>query len=145
MVRSNPHASRAPRRSRAGGVGAQVTALPNGLRVVTDAIPGLETTSIGVWVDTGSRNEDPEINGVSHLLEHMAFKGTERRSARAIAEEVEAVGGHLNAYTSSEQTAYLARVLKDMFRSLTPADDLVFRAGTDSPTVRIEGMTVAGA
>ncbi len=113
MVRSNPHASRAPRRSRAGGVGAQVTALPNGLRVVTDAIPGLETTSIGVWVDTGSRNEDPEINGVSHLLEHMAFKGTERRSARAIAEEVEAVGGHLNAYTSSEQTAYLARVLKD--------------------------------
>ena len=113
MVRSTPHASRAPRQSRAGGPGAQVTALPGGLRVVSDAMPGLETTSIGVWVDTGSRNEDLEINGVSHLLEHMAFKGTERRSARAIAEEVEAVGGHLNAYTSTEQTAYLARVLKD--------------------------------
>ena len=113
MIRSASPASRAPRRSRAGGVGAQVTALPNGLRAVTDAIPGLETTSIGVWVDTGSRNEYLEINGVSHLLEHMAFKGTKQRSARDIAEEVEAVGGHLNAYTSSEQTAYLARVLKD--------------------------------
>ena len=113
MVRFTSQASRAPRQSRAGGVSAQVTALPGGLRVVTDAISGLETTSIGVWVDTGSRDESLEINGVSHLLEHMAFKGTERRSARAIAEEVEAVGGHLNAYTSSEQTAYLARVLKD--------------------------------
>jgi len=112
MARSTPLSPR-HRRSRAGGTGAEVTTLPNGLRVITDAMPGLETTSIGVWVDAGSRNEGLEINGVSHLLEHMAFKGTARRSARAIAEEVEAVGGHLNAYTSSEQTAYLARVLKD--------------------------------
>ena len=112
MARSTPHESQ-PRPNSAGGDGAQVTTLPGGLRVVTDAMPRLETTSIGVWVDAGSRNESLEINGVSHLLEHMAFKGTERRSARAIAEEIEAVGGHLNAYTSSEQTAYLARVLKD--------------------------------
>ncbi|MCH7492872.1 insulinase family protein, partial [Patescibacteria group bacterium] len=76
-------------------------------------VSATSSTSIGVGVDAGSRHEGLEINGISHLLEHMAFKGTERRSARAIAEEVEAVGGHLNAYTSSEHTAYLARVLKD--------------------------------
>ena len=90
----------------------QLDTLPNGLRVVSDDMPHLETTSVGVWVDTGARNEAAEINGISHLLEHMAFKGTERRSARAIAEEVEAVGGSLNAYTSAEHTAYFARVLK---------------------------------
>jgi predicted Zn-dependent peptidase len=92
---------------------ARVTTLPNGLRVVTDAMDGLETASLGVWVDVGTRNEPAEINGVAHLLEHMAFKGTERRSARRIAEEIENVGGHLNAYTSREQTAYYAKVLKE--------------------------------
>jgi predicted Zn-dependent peptidase len=90
----------------------QVTTLPNGLRVVTDRMEGVETASIGVWVDVGTRNEPAEINGVAHLLEHMAFKGTERRSARAIAEEIETVGGHLNAYTSREHTAYYARILQ---------------------------------
>ena len=72
----------------------------------------VETVSLGVWVDVGTRHEPAEINGVSHLLEHMAFKGTERRTARDIAEEIEAVGGHLNAYTSREHTAYYAKVLK---------------------------------
>jgi|HubBroStandDraft_1064217.scaffolds.fasta_scaffold00020_24 predicted Zn-dependent peptidase len=91
----------------------QVTTLPNGLRIVTDRMAAVETASIGIWVDVGTRNEPAEINGVAHLLEHMAFKGTERRSARAIAEEIENVGGHLNAYTSREHTAYYARVLKD--------------------------------
>jgi predicted Zn-dependent peptidase len=91
----------------------QITTLPNGLRVVTDRMAQVETASIGVWVDVGTRNEPAAINGVAHLLEHMAFKGTERRSARAIAEEIETVGGHLNAYTSREHTAYYARVLKD--------------------------------
>jgi predicted Zn-dependent peptidase len=90
-----------------------VSTLPNGLRVATDTIPHVETVSVGVWVDAGTRDETPEINGVSHLLEHMAFKGTERRSARAIAEEIEAVGGHLNAYTGRESTAYYAKVLKE--------------------------------
>ena len=65
-----------------------------------------------MWVNAGARNETLELNGVSHLLEHMAFKGTRRRNALAIAEEIESVGGHLNAYTSREQTAYIARVLK---------------------------------
>lgn len=91
----------------------KVTTLPNGLRVVTDRMDTVETVSIGVWVDAGTRHERPEINGVSHLLEHMAFKGTRRRSARDIAEQIEAVGGHLNAYTSREHTAYYARILKE--------------------------------
>ena len=92
---------------------ARVTTLDNGLRVVTEDMPWVETVSLGVWVDVGTRNEPAEINGVAHLLEHMAFKGTERRSARAIAEEIETVGGHLNAYTSREQTAFYAKVLKE--------------------------------
>jgi predicted Zn-dependent peptidase len=90
----------------------EVTTLPNGLRVATAAMPHVETVSLGVWVGVGTRDEPAEVNGVAHLLEHMAFKGTERRSARAIAEEIEAVGGHLNAYTSRESTAYFAKVLK---------------------------------
>ena len=90
-----------------------ITTLANGLRVVTDAMPHLQSASVGVWVDAGARYETPEVNGVAHLLEHMAFKGTKRRNAQAIAEEIEAVGGHLNAYTSREQTAYFARVLRD--------------------------------
>lgn len=89
------------------------TTLPNGLRVVTDTMATVETVSLGAWVDVGTRHEPEELNGISHLLEHMAFKGTERRSPQDIAEEIENVGGHLNAYTSREQTAYYAKVLKD--------------------------------
>jgi len=90
----------------------EVTRLPSGLTVVTDAMPHLETASLGVWVGAGSRDEKPDEHGISHLLEHMAFKGTTRRTARQIAEEIEAVGGDLNAATSVETTAYYARVLK---------------------------------
>jgi len=90
----------------------QVTTLSNGLRVATDSISHVETATLGVWVDVGSRHESPAINGVSHFLEHMAFKGTQRRTARQIAEEIENVGGYLNAYTSRESTAYHARILK---------------------------------
>jgi predicted Zn-dependent peptidase len=91
----------------------QVSVLENGLRIVTDSMAEVATAAIGIWVDVGTRHEPEEINGVAHLLEHMAFKGTTRRSARAIAEEIENVGGHLNAYTSRESTAYYARVLQD--------------------------------
>ena len=90
----------------------KLTTLPNGLRIVTDAADHLQSAAVGVWVDGGARHETVASNGVAHLLEHMAFKGTERRDARAIAEEIEAVGGHLNAYTGREHTAYYARVLK---------------------------------
>ena len=86
--------------------------LSNGLRVVTDRVDSVESVSLGVWVDVGTRNESAEANGVSHLLEHMAFKGTGRRSAFDIACEIEDVGGYLNAYTSGEATVYHASVLK---------------------------------
>ncbi|HEX3500720.1 MAG TPA: pitrilysin family protein [Stellaceae bacterium] len=91
----------------------RLSTLPGGFRIVTDRMDAVETVSLGVWVDVGTRHEPAAINGVAHLLEHMAFKGTERRSALAIAEEIEAVGGHLNAYTSREHTAYYAKVLKE--------------------------------
>jgi predicted Zn-dependent peptidase len=89
-----------------------VTTLKSGINVVTDTMPHLETASLGVWVNAGSRDEQRDENGISHLLEHMAFKGTRRRTARQIAEEIEAVGGDLNAATGAETTAYYARVLK---------------------------------
>lgn len=90
----------------------EITTLSNGMRVVTDRMAHLETTSLGVWVAAGARHETEAETGISHLLEHMAFKGTARRSARQIAEEIEAVGGELNAATGLEHTAYYARVLK---------------------------------
>jgi len=90
----------------------EVTRLPSGLAVVTDSMPHLQSASLGVWVGAGSRDELPKEHGISHLLEHMAFKGTRRRSARQIAEEIEAVGGDINAGTSVESTAYYTRVLK---------------------------------
>src|SRR3972149_11513527 len=90
----------------------EVTILGNGLRVVTHAMPHLETTSLGLWVGVGARHEAEHEHGISHLLEHMSFKGTASRSAQAIAEEIEAVGGELNAATGLETTAYFARGLK---------------------------------
>jgi predicted Zn-dependent peptidase len=90
----------------------EIITLPNGLRVATDEMKDVETVSVGVFVNTGSRNESVEINGISHFLEHMAFKGTAKRSARQIAEEFEGIGGRINAYTSKEKTVYYAKVLK---------------------------------
>ena len=89
----------------------EISSLSNGLVVLTDPMPGLRSAVVGVWVNAGTRNETRPQMGLSHMLEHMAFKGTERRSARAISEEIETVGGYLNAYTSREQTAFHARVL----------------------------------
>lgn len=101
--------SRATARSR--GAEPRVTELENGLRVVSIDMPHLETTSLGIYVDVGARHEAATENGISHLIEHMAFKGTKKRSAKAIAEEIEEVGGEINAATSVETTAYYARVL----------------------------------
>jgi predicted Zn-dependent peptidase len=91
--------------------GVEITTLDNGFRIASDRMNSVETVSLGVWVGIGTRHEDAAENGVSHLLEHMAFKGTKRRSARDIAVEIENVGGMLNAYTGREQTAYYAKVL----------------------------------
>lgn len=91
---------------------SQIITLENGLRVAVDEMKDVETVSIGVFVNTGSRNETVEINGISHFLEHMAFKGTKKRTARQIAEEFEGIGGRINAYTSKEKTVYYVKVLK---------------------------------
>ena len=90
-----------------------VTRLANGLRIVTDRVEGVGSASVGVWVNVGARDEPDHLQGISHLLEHMAFKGTRRRNARMIAQEIEDVGGYVNAYTTRENTAYYARVLGD--------------------------------
>lgn len=87
--------------------------LANGMTVVTDRMPHLKTVALGIWVRTGSRAETRDLNGITHLLEHMAFKGTKTRNARQIAEEIEAVGGELNASTSIEYTNYYARILAE--------------------------------
>ena len=91
----------------------QVTRLPSGLLVVTETMDRVETVSFGAYVASGTRSETAAENGASHFLEHMAFKGTTRRSSAQIAEEVENVGGHINAYTAREQTAYYVKLLKE--------------------------------
>ncbi len=91
----------------------RASTLDNGMRVVSHSMDTVQSVSVGLWVAAGTRDEEAEINGVSHVLEHMAFKGTERRSARAISEEIEAVGGHLNAHTTRDYTAYYAKALKE--------------------------------
>ncbi|MEX6506301.1 M16 family metallopeptidase [Jiella sp. M17.18] len=90
-----------------------ITRLSNGLTIATETMPTLESAALGIWVKAGARDESEREHGIAHLLEHMAFKGTSRRSARQIAEEIEDVGGDLNAATSVESTSYYARVLKD--------------------------------
>ena len=91
----------------------EITTLGNGFRVVTEHMPGRASAALGVWVEAGSRHETTPENGIAHFLEHMAFKGTATRTALEIAETIEDVGGHLNAYTSRERTAYYARVLSE--------------------------------
>jgi predicted Zn-dependent peptidase len=121
----------------------ELATLANGLRIVTDRIDTVDTVSLGLWVDVGTRHEAPEINGVAHFLEHMAFKGTERRSARAIAEEIEAVGGHLNAYTSRESTAYYAKVLKeDMPLALDILSDILLHSSFDPAELERERTVI---
>ena len=89
------------------------TRLPSGLTVITERMEHVETVSFGAYVSAGTRNETAEENGVSHFLEHMAFKGTHNRSALRIAEEIENVGGHINAYTAREQTVFYVKLLRE--------------------------------
>ncbi len=117
----------------------EVTRLPSGLVVVTDAMPHLHTASLGCWVACGSRDEHPDEHGISHFLEHMAFKGTARRTARQIAEEIEAVGGDLNAGTGVETTAYYARVLKaDIGLGLDVLSDILTHPSFDPDEISRE-------
>lgn len=110
----------------------RVTTLDNGLTVATEAMPGVATATLGVWVGVGSRHERPEEHGLSHLIEHMAFKGTATRSARAIAEDIENVGGEINAATSAEGTSYTARVLgEDLPVALDVLGDILTNSAFD--------------
>ena len=89
------------------------TTLDNGVTIVTEALPHMQSVSLGVWVRSGSRFEVPSLNGICHFIEHMVFKGTKRRSAVTIAKEIDSVGGALNAFTSKELTAFYCRVLNE--------------------------------
>lgn len=117
----------------------EITTLSNGLRIITENMPGLASATIGVWVMAGGRNERPEQNGIAHFLEHMAFKGTKTRSALQIAEAIEDVGGYINAYTSREMTAYYARVLgADVPLALDVISDIVLNPVFDRREIEVE-------
>ena len=117
----------------------RITTLSNGFRIVTEAMPGLLSASAGVWVTAGGRHERAEQNGIAHFLEHMAFKGTKKRSALKIAEEIEDVGGYINAYTSREMTAYYARVLSpDVALALDVIADIVLNPVFDKKEIETE-------
>src|SRR5580693_6795082 len=91
----------------------QKETLPNGLVVITDAMEHVHSVSVGIWLRTGSRREPPELNGISHFIEHMLFKGTQRRSAEDIAREMDSVGGMLDAFTAKEMVCFNSRVLDE--------------------------------
>ena len=94
-------------------VGLRRTVLSNGLTVLSEHMPGVRSVALGAWVRAASLNETPEVMGVSHMLEHMVFKGTAKRSAKDLALSLETLGGSLDAYTSREHTSYQARVLDE--------------------------------
>lgn len=117
----------------------RVTTLPNGLRVATESSLAARTATVGVWIDAGSRFETEETNGTAHFLEHMIFKGTADRTVRQLEEEIENMGGHLNAYTSREQTTYYAKVLdKDVPKALDILADILQNSSFDEGRINRE-------
>ncbi|XP_058070343.1 probable mitochondrial-processing peptidase subunit beta, mitochondrial [Magnolia sinica] len=123
---ASPHPSITDHTSILSAPATRVTTLPNGLRVATESSLAARTATVGIWIDAGSRFESDETNGTAHFLEHMIFKGTEKRSVRVLEEEIENMGGHLNAYTSREQTTYYAKVMdKDVPKALEILADIL--------------------
>jgi len=121
----------------------QRTVLPSGLRVVSERAPGVKSVSVGVWVDVGSRNETRALNGLSHLIEHMTFKGTERRSAQDIVYEFESRGGAVNAFTSREQTCYYAKVLDTHLpHAIDVLSDIVLKSTYDPKELQREQKVI---
>jgi predicted Zn-dependent peptidase len=117
----------------------QTHQLSNGFQIITEQMPGLKSTSIGIWVQAGGRHERIEQNGIAHFLEHMAFKGTKTRTALQIAEAIEDVGGYINAYTSREMTAYYARVLEDdVTLGLDVISDILLNPVFDPDEIEVE-------
>ena len=117
----------------------QVTTLSNGLTVATESHPHAQTATVGVWIDAGSRAETAANNGTAHFLEHMAFKGTNKRSQHALELEVENLGAHLNAYTSREQTVYYAKCFsKDVGKSVDIISDILQNSTLDTSAIERE-------
>ena len=117
----------------------EVTTLSNGLTVATEAHPHAQTATVGVWIDAGSRAETDTTNGTAHFLEHMAFKGTGRRSQHALELEVENLGAHLNAYTSREQTVYYAKSFrKDVPQAVDIISDILQNSKLESGAIERE-------
>jgi predicted Zn-dependent peptidase len=117
----------------------EVHTLPNGLRIAIEPMPGLRSATIGIFLTAGGRHERVEQNGIAHFLEHMAFKGTPTRTALGIAEEIEDVGGYINAYTGKEMTAYYARTLEaDVGRALDILADIVLNPLFEAPDIEVE-------
>ena len=117
----------------------QLHTLSNGFRIVTEQMPGLASAAVGVWVSAGARHEHRDENGIAHFLEHMAFKGTERRTALQIAEAIEDVGGYINAYTSREVTAYYVRLLEnDVPLGLDVLADILLNPVFDEAEIEVE-------
>jgi predicted Zn-dependent peptidase len=125
------------------GAGYQKTVLDNGLRVVTEKIPYLRSVSIGVWVITGSRDEQPQENGISHFIEHLLFKGTERRTAFDIAKEIDSVGGTLNAFTGREYTCFYAKVIdQNLPLAIDLLSDIFLHSLMDLKDIEKERMVI---
>src|SRR5579872_1763287 len=121
----------------------RLTTLPNGVRVVSETVPYVQSASLGLWVGVGSRDEDEPIRGISHFIEHMLFKGTERRTARQIADEIESRGGHLNAFTGKESTCYETRVLADdLPLAMDILTDMMLRSLLDPEEIEREKRVV---
>jgi predicted Zn-dependent peptidase len=127
----------------AGGGTITRTVLPGGLRVITEAMPGVRSTSVGVWVPVGSRDELPSLAGTSHFLEHLLFKGTATRSALDIASAMDAVGGEFNAFTEKEHTCFYATVLdRDLALGIDIVSDVVLNATITAQDVDVERSVV---
>jgi len=125
------------------GSGYQKTVLDNGIKVITEEIPFLKSVSIGVWVVTGSRDEQPHENGISHFIEHLLFKGTERRTAFDIAKEIDSVGGTLNAFTGREYTCFYAKVIdKNLPLAIDLLSDIFIHSLMDPKDVEKERMVI---
>ena len=121
----------------------QKRVLPNGLVVLTETMSHVRSVSVGVWIRNGSRREVPEENGLAHFMEHMVFKGTERRSAESIAREMDSIGGMLDAFTSKEQICFNAKVLDEHLPiAFDIIADLVLRPKFDSEDVKKERQVV---
>jgi len=142
---STPAVSRARTRTVAATGGGVITRteLPGGLRIITEAMPGVRSASVGVWVAVGSRDESPSVAGASHFLEHLLFKGTATRTALDIASTMDAVGGEFNAFTEKEHTCYYATVLdRDLPLAIDIVTDVVLNATITAHDVDIERSVV---